>query len=96
MDLHQTTIFQNLKAAVIATDDTGAITYWNPFAQALYGWPTHEVLGRNIMEVTVGASTREDANQHMAALRAGHGARHRSGSQAARRSSQYSSKRPFR
>jgi PAS domain S-box-containing protein len=71
MDLHQTTIFQNLKAAVIATDDTGAITYWNPFAQALYGWPTHEVLGRNIMEVTVGASTREEANQHMAALRAG-------------------------
>ena len=71
MDLHQTTIFQNLKAAVIATDDTGAITYWNPFAQALYGWPTHEVLGRNIMEVTVGASTREEANQHMAALKAG-------------------------
>ena len=71
MDLHQTTIFQNLKAAVIATDDTGAITYWNPFAQALYGWPTHEVLGRNIMEITVGASTREEANQHMAALKAG-------------------------
>jgi PAS domain S-box-containing protein len=71
MDLHQTTIFQNLKAAVIATDDTGAITYWNPFAQALYGWPTHEVLGRNIMEVTVGTSTREEANQHMAALKAG-------------------------
>jgi PAS domain S-box-containing protein len=73
MDLHQTTIFPEVKAAVIATDNAGTIIYWNPFAETLYGWQAQEVLGRNSMEITVTATTYEDANEIMAAVKAGQG-----------------------
>jgi PAS domain S-box-containing protein len=38
--------------AVIATDTEGIITYWNRFAEGLYGWSAPEVIGRNILDVT--------------------------------------------
>src|ERR687888_1560731 len=38
--------------AVIATDTEGIITYWNRFAERLYGWSAPEVIGRNILDVT--------------------------------------------
>jgi PAS domain S-box-containing protein len=38
--------------AVIATDTEGIITYWNRFAEGLYGWCAPEVIGRNILDVT--------------------------------------------
>src|SRR5687767_13680613 len=41
-----------LHQAVIATDATGAITYWNPRAEELYGWRAAEVLGQSIVGVT--------------------------------------------
>ncbi len=60
-----------MKAAVIITDSVGAITYWNPFAEELYGWPAKEVIGRNIMEITVVKGTKQEAEQHMRELREG-------------------------
>jgi PAS domain S-box-containing protein len=60
-----------VKAAIIVTDSAGIITYWNPFAEELYGWPTKEVVGRNIMEVTVGVGSEQQAINHMAALNDG-------------------------
>jgi PAS domain S-box-containing protein len=71
MDLHQTTIFQGLKAAVIAMDNAGTITYWNPFAEALYGWQAQEVLGRNSIEITTTPATYEETNEIMTAVKAG-------------------------
>jgi PAS domain S-box-containing protein len=38
--------------AVVATDITGVITYWNRFAERLYGWSLPEVIGRNILDIT--------------------------------------------
>ena len=38
--------------AVIATDIHGVITYWNRFAERLYGWSAPEVIGRNMMDIT--------------------------------------------
>jgi PAS domain S-box-containing protein len=35
------------------TDTSGVITYWNPTAERLYGWPSGEVLGRNIADLLV-------------------------------------------
>jgi PAS domain S-box-containing protein len=64
----QLPFLEAVKAAIIVTDQSGIITYWNPFAQELYGWPSKEVLGRNILEITVGAGTEQDAREHMAAL----------------------------
>jgi len=57
-----------IKAAVIVTDSSGNITYWNPFAEELYGWPSKEVLGRNIMDITVGPASEQEAREHMLAL----------------------------
>ncbi len=37
--------------AVVATDATGAITYWSPAAERLCGWSRSEALGRPITEV---------------------------------------------
>ncbi len=71
MDLQQTTIFQNLKAAVLAADNGGTIVYWNPFAEGLYGWRSEEVLGRDITEIAVTVPTYEEANEPMAAVKAG-------------------------
>jgi PAS domain S-box-containing protein len=60
-----------VRAAIIITDANGSITYWNPFAEELYGWDSQEVLGRSIMNFTVAAETREQADQHMAAVASG-------------------------
>ena len=57
-----------LKAAVIATDLSGVVTYWNPFAEKLYGWRSDDVLGRNIMEITVSAEDEEASREHMATV----------------------------
>jgi PAS domain-containing protein len=55
-----------VRAAIIITDISGIITYWNPFAEELYGWSSPEVVGRSIMEITVSAETDEEARKHMA------------------------------
>lgn len=57
--------------AVIATDLNGKITYWNRFAETLYGWPAAEAIGRNILDVTPTEASREAAAEIMARLRSG-------------------------
>jgi PAS domain S-box-containing protein len=57
--------------AVIATDLTGAITYWGPGAEELYGWTAHEALSRNIGEVTPSDATAEAAVEVMGRLAQG-------------------------
>ena len=48
-------------AAIIITDATGIVTYWNRFAEKLYGWTVAEVAGRNIVEITVNPESNEIA-----------------------------------
>jgi PAS domain S-box-containing protein len=60
-----------VQAAIIATDLSGTVIYWNPFAEKMYGWTPPEVLGRNIMEITVTSETEEEAKKHMEAVQAG-------------------------
>ena len=57
-----------IKAAVIGTDLSGKVIYWNPFAEELYGWSSKEVVGRNIMEITVSSETEEEARKYMASV----------------------------
>jgi PAS domain S-box-containing protein len=58
-------------AAVIATDVSGTILYWNAPATRLYGWQSHEVMGHNIMHVTPATQTMDDAARIMQQLAAG-------------------------
>jgi PAS domain S-box-containing protein len=58
----------SVKAAVIATDLSGIVNYWNPFAEELYGWRAEEVLGRNILEITVSSEDEGAGRQHMATV----------------------------
>ena len=64
-------ILKALQAAVIIIYVAGNVTYWNPFAERLYGWPSEEVVGRSIMGITVSTENAEVAARHMASLHAG-------------------------
>jgi PAS domain S-box-containing protein len=57
--------------AVIATDLDGTIRYWNAAAERLYGWTATEVLGRNVVEMTVPQMSQRMAAEVMASLRVG-------------------------
>jgi PAS domain S-box-containing protein len=59
-------------SAVIATDNTGTIVYWNEPATALYGWEREEALDRNIVDVTPAQQSSAEAERIMHELVAGH------------------------
>jgi PAS domain S-box-containing protein len=67
----QSHLLDTVEQAVIATDLTGKITYWNQHAEKLYGWAAREVMGRDIVEVTPAETTREQAAEIMSRLMAG-------------------------
>ncbi|MEQ9354292.1 PAS domain S-box protein [Coleofasciculus chthonoplastes] len=58
---------------VIATDLSGMITYWNHFAEILYGWSATEVIGRAIIEVLAPKNHQEKAIEIMQILQRGEG-----------------------
>jgi PAS domain S-box-containing protein len=60
-----------LGQAVISTDPAGVVVYWNPAAEALYGWSAQEAVGRNIASLSVPEMARDVAADIMAALRDG-------------------------
>ena len=57
--------------AVIATDTSGRILYWNDAAEELYGWRREEVLNLNIVDVTPARMSRPEAAHIMKLLRDG-------------------------
>lgn len=57
--------------AVIATDTSGTILYWNRAATRLYGWESAEVMGRNIVDVTPVSQARQEAEAIMRRLLGG-------------------------
>ena len=57
--------------AVMATDRTGKVIYWNQAAEDLYGWSAEEVLGRNLTDVAPALGSEERATEIMERLRAG-------------------------
>ena len=67
----QSRLLDAVGQAVIVTDLRGAITYWNRFAEELYGWSAQDVLGRSIVDVTPSEGFRERADEIMAELKAG-------------------------
>jgi PAS domain S-box-containing protein len=67
----QANMLDQIGQAVIATDSSGTIIYANRAAGALYGWTPPELLGRDIMEVTVPQTSRDQAGEIMARLQKG-------------------------
>lgn len=67
----QANLLSAVKQAVIATDLNGKITYWNRFAETLYGWSAEEVLGRNILRVVPTESSQEQAAEIISRLQRG-------------------------
>jgi PAS domain S-box-containing protein len=57
--------------AVIATDVAGGIVYWNGAAEELYGWPSEEVIGRNVVDVMPTQHSSQEAMHIMEKLRSG-------------------------
>ena len=67
----QAHLLDTVEQAVIATDLDGVITYWNRFAETLYGWSAEEIVGRNIIEITPAKASLKEASEIMSRLRKG-------------------------
>jgi PAS domain S-box-containing protein len=67
----QAHLLDTVEQAVIATDLEGRITYWNHYAERLYGWPAEEAVGRNVLDVTPSNTSAEQAAEIMSRLAAG-------------------------
>jgi PAS domain S-box-containing protein len=59
------TVLRSIVDAVITTDEKGIITFMNPIAEALTGWPYEDALGKHISEVYIVSNTtiEEPENQ---------------------------------
>jgi PAS domain S-box-containing protein len=60
-----------VQEAVIATDLTGRVLYWNRFAEKLYGWSAAEALGRNVLELKCPAQDQSISESGLKHLQAG-------------------------
>ncbi|HEY4671617.1 MAG TPA: HWE histidine kinase domain-containing protein [Gemmatimonadaceae bacterium] len=67
----QARLLDAVHEAVIATDPSGIVLYWNHFAEGLYGWTAEEAVGRNILELTPAEEDLRDAEAVLARLRRG-------------------------
>lgn len=57
----QADLLDFVQQAVIATDATGQVVYFNPFAEKLYGWKRADALGRTLKELAINADSSERA-----------------------------------
>jgi len=57
--------------AVIATDLSGKIVFWNRMAEEIYGWKSNDVMGRPITDLLVPDSSQPAATEIMEQLRKG-------------------------
>ncbi|MGZ3900859.1 MAG: PAS domain S-box protein, partial [Bacteroidia bacterium] len=64
-------LLNTINQAVIATDLTGNITYWNKAAENIYGWREDEAIGENVIDLTPSKATQEQARQIMLELAGG-------------------------
>ena len=68
----ETYLLDQVRAAVIATDLRGTVTYWNHHAETLYGWSRAETLGRPIGELLIPTDQMDLSEAIMNRVREGH------------------------
>lgn len=69
----QASLLEAVDHAVIATDLSGRVTYWNPPAERLLGWTAEEVHGRGLEAVLAGAVWPGDPMELLRRLQSGGG-----------------------
>jgi PAS domain S-box-containing protein len=69
-DLH-VQLLNSVSEAVIATDLSGKVLFWNAVAERLYGWTWEQAVGRQIEELLVTPNSRAAAAKIMKQLRQG-------------------------
>ena len=67
----QARLLDAVEQAVIATDVDGTIIFWNSFAETLYGWPSAEALGANILELTPSPAMQQQGAEILELLKSG-------------------------
>ncbi|MBP0001298.1 MAG: PAS domain S-box protein [Cyanobacteria bacterium SID2] len=55
----QARLLDVVEHAVVATDLSGTISYWNRFAEKLYGWSAAEAMGKNVVRLLSTPGARE-------------------------------------
>ena len=65
------TVTMSARDAIIMMDDQGAITFWNPAAEHIFGWKEAEVLGRDLHLFLAPAAAREDFLRELPRFRLG-------------------------
>ncbi|WP_221393014.1 PAS domain S-box protein [Dyadobacter sp. NIV53] len=71
-DRFQANLLNTIGQAIIYTDLSGVINYWNQAARQIYGWTTTEVLGKNISEIIPSMATGHQISEIQHALQQGH------------------------
>ena len=51
---YQALLLDNVRDAVVVWDTDGRITYWNPAAEQLYGWPAAQMIGKPVNDIYAG------------------------------------------
>ncbi len=62
----QAQLLEAVEQAVMATDLDGVVTYWNRYAERLYGWTAEEAVGQNVIDLIVTSQApRQDILEHL-------------------------------
>lgn len=69
--IFQAHLLEIVQNAVVAVAPDGTILYWNPHAETLYGWPAHEVVGRNVLDIKMSIAPTHEAALRIADLGSG-------------------------
>src|SRR5689334_21468231 len=64
-------ILNSTDEAVIATDLTGNVVFWNSVAEKIYGWTWQQAVGRHVTDLIVPADGQPDAARILEQLRIG-------------------------
>jgi PAS domain S-box-containing protein len=67
----QAHLLDAIQQAIIVTDIHGCVTYWNPYAERLYGWSEEEALGKTTIKLIASEQSRQHGTQIMSRLRSG-------------------------
>jgi PAS domain S-box-containing protein len=67
----QAALLDKAQDAIITTDLTHRIAYWNASAERIYGWTAAEVFGRNLQELGLGYADARFANARQQVLATG-------------------------